>query len=78
MLYWSGEIGYLESAGTLPEFRRRGLQLALIHRRIADATELGCRMVFGAADFASPSLANQMACGLSLAYVAARWSQRSE
>jgi hypothetical protein len=48
-----------------------------VRRRIADVTALGCRVIFGAAEFASQSLANQIACGLSVAYVAARWSQRS-
>ena len=77
MLHWSGEVAYLEGAGTVPSFRRRGLQLALIQRRIADAMALGCRLIFGGAEFASQSLANQMACGLSPAYTAARWRQRA-
>jgi hypothetical protein len=76
ILSWRDDIGYLEHAGTLPQFRRRGLQLALVRRRIADATALGCRVIFGGADFGSQSLANQIACGLSVAYLAARWTQR--
>ena len=38
MVHWRDDVAYLESAGTRPEFRRRGLQRALIRRRIADAT----------------------------------------
>jgi hypothetical protein len=78
MLYWRDEIGYLESAGTLTALRGRGLQHALIQRRISDATALGCRLIIGGADFESQSLLNQMACGLSVAYTAARWRQRPD
>jgi GNAT superfamily N-acetyltransferase len=77
-LYWRDDLGYLESAGTLPPYRRRGIQRALIDRRIADATALGCRIIFGAADFENVSRANQMACGLSVAYTTAIWCQRPE
>jgi GNAT superfamily N-acetyltransferase len=77
-LYWRDDVAYLESAGTLPEYRRRGLQSALIQRRIADATALGCRVIFGGADFENPSRVNQMACGLGVAYTTAIWRQRLE
>jgi ribosomal protein S18 acetylase RimI-like enzyme len=75
MLGWHDGIAYLESAGTLPAYRRRGLQRALIRRRIADAIELGCRTIIGGADFESESRTNQLACGLSVAYLAAQWVQ---
>jgi ribosomal protein S18 acetylase RimI-like enzyme len=78
ILHWQGDIGYLESAGTLSAYRGRGLQQALIRRRIADAMAQGCRLIIGGAEFASPSVANQMACGLAVAYTAARWVQRPE
>jgi len=76
ILHWRDKIAYLESAGTLPAYRRRGLQRALIRRRIADATNLGCRVVIGGADFENESRTNQMACGLTVAYLAAVWAQR--
>jgi hypothetical protein len=78
MLHWRDDIAYLESAGTLPAYRRRGLQRALIRRRLADATALGCRVIIGGADFESQSRTNQMACGLTTAYLAAVWIQRPE
>ena len=77
-LYWRGDLAYLESAGTLPAFRRRGIQRALIDRRIADATKLGCRLICGGADFENNSRTNQMAGGLSVAYTAAIWRQRPD
>jgi GNAT superfamily N-acetyltransferase len=76
ILQWREDIAYLESAGTLPAYRRRGLQRALIRRRIADAKKLGCRVIIGGADFGNESRTNQMACGLTVAYLAAVWTQR--
>jgi hypothetical protein len=78
ILHWRGDLAYLESAGTLPAYRRRGLQQALIRRRMLDAIELGCRAIIGGADFENPSRTNQLACGLSVAYLAALWTQRPE
>jgi hypothetical protein len=77
-LYWRDDLAYLESAGTLPAYRRRGLQGALIRRRVADAAKLGCRVIFGGADFENVSRTNQMACGLAVAYTAMVWEQRAE
>ena len=77
-LRWREEIAYLESAGTLTAYRHRGLQRALIRQRIADATKLGCRVIIGGADFENESRTNQMACGLTVAYLAAVWAQRAD
>jgi GNAT superfamily N-acetyltransferase len=77
-LYWREDLAYLESAGTLPAFRRRGIQRALIDRRIADAAALGCRVIIGGADFENNSRTNQMAGGLAVAYTTALWRQRPE
>jgi hypothetical protein len=76
ILHWRDGLAYLESAGTLPAHRRRGLQRALIARRIADATALGCRTIIGGADFDNESRTNQLASGLAVAYTAAIWAQR--
>lgn len=40
-------VGWLSFAATLPEFRRRGAQSALLAERIRAAAELGCSMVVG-------------------------------
>jgi GNAT superfamily N-acetyltransferase len=40
-------IGWLSFAATLPEFRRRGAQSALVAERIRAAAELGCSLVVG-------------------------------
>ena len=43
--YVEGELGWLGWGGTLPEWRRRGVQAAMIARRVRDAAELGVRWV---------------------------------
>jgi GNAT superfamily N-acetyltransferase len=40
-------VGWLSFAATLPEYRRRGAQSALLAERIRAAAELGCTMVIG-------------------------------
>jgi hypothetical protein len=74
MLYIEGKLAYLEVASTIKRFRNRGVHTALIRRRIADATEMGCDTIVGGADFESPSRTNQMRCGLEIGYLAALWS----
>lgn len=61
-------IGYLANASTLPAFRRRGCQRALIAARTADAVESGCDLVTSGAEFGSSSQRNLERAGLRLAY----------
>lgn len=77
ILDYRNDLACLASASTLPEWRRQGFQTALIHRRLADARDAGCRIAFGGADFESSSRTNQMACGLQVAYTAAWWCEPS-
>jgi hypothetical protein len=42
LLLVSGKIGGLFSGATLPEYRRRGLQGAIMTQRIRDGLDLGC------------------------------------
>jgi GNAT superfamily N-acetyltransferase len=44
-LFVTGSVGWLGMAGTLPEFRRRGAQTALLAARVAAAREAGCSVV---------------------------------
>jgi hypothetical protein len=73
MLYLAGAIGYLERASTIPRHRRRGVQSALIRRRMSDASAAGCTTILGGAEFLSTSCANMMRAGLNVAYTAAIW-----
>ena len=44
-LFVTGSVGWLGAAGTLPEFRRRGAQGALLAARIEAGREAGCLML---------------------------------
>ena len=61
------EVGYLALAGTLPEFRGRGCQRALIDARIAAAAEAGCTLIVATAEFGSVSHRNLERAGLRVA-----------
>jgi ribosomal protein S18 acetylase RimI-like enzyme len=73
-------IGYLAMAGTLPEFRGRGCQSALIAARIADSAAAGCELIVATAEFASVSQRNIERGGLRVAYTkpVVRFSPRVE
>lgn len=45
-LYVQEDAGWLDFGATDPAHRRRGSQRALLARRIADALDLGCRILF--------------------------------
>jgi GNAT superfamily N-acetyltransferase len=60
-------------AGTLPEYRGRGIQAALIHQRMVDAAEAGCELVVAQASFGSVSLRNLQKFGLQVAYTKSEW-----
>lgn len=44
-MYVDGEVAWLDWGATDPRFRGRGGQSAVLHRRIADALDLGCRLL---------------------------------
>ena len=73
LLSLDGDIGYLANASTLPAFRGRGVQTALIARRIADAASAGCETVCSGTAFGSQSQRNLERAGLQVAYTKAVW-----
>jgi GNAT superfamily N-acetyltransferase len=74
LLFGSGGVGYLATAATLPEFRGRGVQTALIRHRLAAARDRGCDLVAGHAAAGSTSQRTMERCGLRLAFTKALWS----
>lgn len=73
-----GPIGQLTFAGTLPEYRRRGAQSALIARRVEDAWSAGARWIVSETDEElpdrpNPSTRNLTRLGFPVAYVRANW-----
>jgi ribosomal protein S18 acetylase RimI-like enzyme len=74
LLFLSGRVGYLATAATLPEYRGRGLQTALIRHRLHAASLAGCDLLVGHAAAGSGSQRTMERCGLRLAYTKATWS----
>ena len=68
-------IGYFGAAGTLPEYRRRGVQAALIQQRLHDAPMLGCSLVVGGGDLGTTTFRNQERAGLRLIPSASGWRE---
>jgi ribosomal protein S18 acetylase RimI-like enzyme len=66
-------VGYLANASTLPAFRRRGCQTALVARRIADSVGLGCDLVASLTSFGSASQRTLERAGLRIAYTRTVW-----
>ncbi|MFZ5827024.1 MAG: GNAT family N-acetyltransferase [Bacillota bacterium] len=67
-------VGYMAAGATLEEARGRGVQKALLYRRIADAARAGCELLMGQCDFGTISHRNQETCGLRTAYVKSVWA----
>lgn len=60
-----GKTAMLGSASTLPAARGRGVQNALITRRIADAAALGCDLLISGANYGTSSMRNQQRAGFA-------------
>jgi hypothetical protein len=67
-------VGLLANASTLPAARQRGVQAALIARRIADAYEAGCDVVGSVAVPWSTSQRNLRRAGLSVTATKVVWT----
>ncbi|MBC8100216.1 MAG: hypothetical protein H7Y11_12290 [Armatimonadetes bacterium] len=75
-LFLSDSVGYVASSTTLPQYRGRGCQPALLNRALADAALEQCDLVVSHCGFASISQRNLERIGLRLAYTKAVWTQR--
>jgi hypothetical protein len=71
------KIGHLNSAATLPEFRGRGAQGAIMARRIQDGIRLGCKSfiteTWDPGGEINHSYNNMLRHGFELAYRRANW-----
>jgi ribosomal protein S18 acetylase RimI-like enzyme len=73
-LYLHDGVGYLADSATDPSFRRRGLQAALLRRRMRDAGLAGADIVFTGAEPFSSSHRNMERVGLHLQFIRAKWT----
>ncbi|WP_077247974.1 hypothetical protein [Bacillus sp. FJAT-27986] len=73
-----GERGaYLAAAGTIPQYRNKGVQGALIQRRIIEAKRNNCKVIVGQASFGGISQNNMGRAGLKIAYTKSVWTHQS-
>ncbi|WP_404447715.1 GNAT family N-acetyltransferase [Sutcliffiella horikoshii] len=75
VLFNENDVATLAASATLPEFRNKGVQTALIQRRMQRAEEAGCRYLVGQAAFGSVSQKNMERAGLRIAYTNAVWEK---
>lgn len=78
ILYLYQNTGYLATAATLPAWRGRGCQTALLRARIAIAAEAGCDLIVGHTGIMTTSQHNMEQVGLRIAYTKAIWTERAE
>lgn len=76
VLYIKDSIATLAAAATIPFFRNKGIQSALIKHRIYQACLQDCDLAVGQAKFASTSQNNMERAGLKIAYTKSIWIKR--
>jgi len=69
------QIAGLFGASTLPEFRKRGVQTALLHARMARAEEAGCQLAVSLALPGSTSQRNIMRNGFQTLYTRVKFER---
>jgi GNAT superfamily N-acetyltransferase len=72
-LYVQEGVASLLVGGTLPEFRRRGCQKALLQARMVDAARHGCDLIAAQAGLDTTSQHNMERVGMRIAYTRAFW-----
>jgi GNAT superfamily N-acetyltransferase len=77
-LFISGNEGYIANDYTFPDFRGKGLQIALIHYRLEVAKEMDLEMIYTDVEFGSTSHNNMAKTGFQLVYVNSFWMKESE
>jgi GNAT superfamily N-acetyltransferase len=71
-----GRVAGLFGASTLPEFRRRGVQTALLRYRLQRASELGCALAMSIALPGSVSQRNMARAGFQTLYTRMKFERR--
>ena len=69
----SAKVGLLGGACTIPEARKRGAQLALLHARLRHAFKQGCDLAMMCAQPGSASQRNAERHGFRIAYTRTKW-----
>jgi ribosomal protein S18 acetylase RimI-like enzyme len=74
ILFVQDGVGYFADSATDPAFRKRGLHLALLVRRLHDARAAGADFVCSGADFLSTSHRNMERVGMRVLFLRAIWT----
>ena len=74
-LFIHGGVALLAGASTVPEWRRRGAQRALLVRRLNDAAKSGCDLAMICAAPGSTSQNNAERQGFRIAYTRIKWEK---
>lgn len=77
VLYRENGVAYLADAACDPAFRRRGLQLALLERRINTAVGAGVDFICSGAAFQTGSHRNMERAGMRVQFVRSIWTERT-
>jgi len=75
ILYVADGVGYLADASCDPQFRGRGLQAALLARRIAEARGAGAGFVCSGAAYLSTSHRNMERAGMRILFNRSIWTE---
>ncbi len=73
VMHSSNGIASLALAATVPDYRRRGLQTALLNHRLHEAYKEKCEWVAAQAGFGSSSQHNMERVGMRVAWTRAMW-----
>lgn len=73
--YIHGKNAFLNMAATMPKYRNRGYQTALLKYRIDDAFTQGCELVISGASPGTSSLYNMQKVGLRTAFTKSLWKE---
>jgi hypothetical protein len=73
VLFIKDRIATLAAAATIPSHRNKGIQSALINRRIYQAFQEECDLIVGQAKFGSVSQNNMERAGMRIGYTKAIW-----
>jgi GNAT superfamily N-acetyltransferase len=73
-LFIHAGVGYFADSATDPAFRGRGLHMALLRRRLFDASAAGVDFVCSGADFLSASHRNMERVGMRLLFLHLVWT----
>ena len=71
----SDGVAFLAGASTIPEGRRHGAQLALLHQRLRDGADAGCDIAMMGALPGSASQRNAERHGFRIAYTRVKWKR---